>query len=594
MQKAVDYIRDSVFTTDSDSPLSQDRVVGLDMHIHIPRCVLFINKQIDLTSIRKNFWNITGDRTVIVVQTAGKAGFDFMDSTNAIMEGITFLGDWTSLGVPTAAFQIGRKDSTSTASGHTFRDLEVIGKFSMACVHSYASELTSFSNCQLTNDLDSRRHYFSFDAGSAGTLVTSSAVTWSGGTGEIEGVDDDGATGDVVLLVHTGTLSDGTVITQTSDSKTFTIDGTPVAEPAGDGVGGRSYGLLQDGENVFGITSDTHTDPTVGVAASFLGNTGDKMIVRHEGRGDAMLLCRDRNHRYSGSYFVSTDYDGGAAVVLYSNGPTDLAVNLQMAGCHFETDLGDTDVLTGIDYGFKIDSVSSGQATTLSGLVYRDNTSNVSLSTFGTTSNIDSVKMVSCDIVIDNVNRNNGQKMFGDPSKFSVDGLIRSDDVSNDYINIAELNSFSGEVRVNSVEDTASHHATSSYKIGDSTNSAYLNTLTTMIDGSGNFDLVTVDRSNSELANIKTSSSGFTFGVAGTDTITLTASGLYPSTTGTEQLGLGSRQWDKVHAEQYRVSNVKVVGSQESAIADSTGGADDQTKINAVLAALRSHGLIDT
>lgn len=38
---------------------------------------------------------------------------------------------------------------------------------------------------------------------------------------------------------------------------------------------------------------------------------------------------------------------------------------------------------------------------------------------------------------------------------------------------------------------------------------------------------------------------------------------------------------------------VQVVGSQQSAIADSSGG-DEQTKINAILAALRAHGLIAT
>ena len=115
-----------------------------------------------------------------------------------------------------------------------------------------------------------------------------------------------------------------------------------------------------------------------------------------------------------------------------------------------------------------------------------------------------------------------------------------------------------------------------------------------MVDGSGNFDLVTKSRANAELANVKSSSTGFTFGIGGTDTLLLTASGLYPNTTGTEQLGLGSREWFKVHAEQYRVGNVQVVGAQEAAIADSTGSGDDQTKINAILAALRSHGLIDT
>ena len=42
-----------------------------------------------------------------------------------------------------------------------------------------------------------------------------------------------------------------------------------------------------------------------------------------------------------------------------------------------------------------------------------------------------------------------------------------------------------------------------------------------------------------------------------------------------------------------RVSGVKVIGTQRPAISDSVGG-DEQTKINAILTALRTHGLIDT
>lgn len=50
---------------------------------------------------------------------------------------------------------------------------------------------------------------------------------------------------------------------------------------------------------------------------------------------------------------------------------------------------------------------------------------------------------------------------------------------------------------------------------------------------------------------------------------------------------------DSVDATSYKVSGTQVVGAQQSAIADSVGG-DESTKINAILAALRSHGLIAT
>ncbi len=44
---------------------------------------------------------------------------------------------------------------------------------------------------------------------------------------------------------------------------------------------------------------------------------------------------------------------------------------------------------------------------------------------------------------------------------------------------------------------------------------------------------------------------------------------------------------------EIQVQDVKVLDAQQSAIADSVGG-DEQAKINAILAALRAHGLIAT
>ena len=48
-----------------------------------------------------------------------------------------------------------------------------------------------------------------------------------------------------------------------------------------------------------------------------------------------------------------------------------------------------------------------------------------------------------------------------------------------------------------------------------------------------------------------------------------------------------------VNATSYEVSGTKVVDTQQPAIADATGG-DEVAKINAILAALRAHGLIAT
>jgi hypothetical protein len=48
-----------------------------------------------------------------------------------------------------------------------------------------------------------------------------------------------------------------------------------------------------------------------------------------------------------------------------------------------------------------------------------------------------------------------------------------------------------------------------------------------------------------------------------------------------------------LNSGELRINGTKVVGVQQSAIADSAGG-DEQAKINAILTALRNHGLIAT
>ena len=595
-QKAVDFIRDSAFTTDSDFGFSEERVIASDVVLHIPRGVYFINKPIDLTSIRNNHCHtfIKGDQAVLVAQAAGKTCLDITDSAACIISDIIILGDWTSSGVPRSGIQMGRRGDGRTSSGHTLSNVHIVGKFKLAGVHNYASEVTGFTNLQVDNNLDNRRHYFNYDNGSAGTLASDEDVTFAGGTGTIVRATDGGATGSAVVLVKTGTLSDGTTITQTSDSKTFDVNGTPVAEPDGDGPDGRSYGIVQDGENVFSMVSDYTTDAATGTAASFLMDRGDKMDIRHSGRGDGMFLCRDRNHNYSGSYFVSDDYDGGAGIVLYSNGPDQISINLNLTNCHVESDLGDADSSTGVDYGVKFDSASGSQDIVVSGLTYHDNTSNVSIATFGRTSNIASVTFINSEISIHEVNRNNGQVLFETPASVTFDGEIRTNDPSDDYLNIADLADFTGHVRAADITDTASLHDTASYRLTDGARDVQVSHLDGMVDSSGDFFLNVVSRADADLASLKASSSGWVFAVGGTSKLNVTGSGVYPQTADDYQLGLSSKEFLRVHANQYRVSNIKVVGAQEAAIADSTGGGDDQVKINAILAALRSHGLIDT
>lgn len=70
---------------------------------------------------------------------------------------------------------------------------------------------------------------------------------------------------------------------------------------------------------------------------------------------------------------------------------------------------------------------------------------------------------------------------------------------------------------------------------------------------------------------------------------------LLPLTDNGLALGLSGNKWSTLHVGTagVQVSGTKVVGAQQAAIADSAGG-DEQAKINAILAAMRAHGLIAT
>ncbi|SKB27309.1 hypothetical protein [Sphingopyxis flava] len=66
-----------------------------------------------------------------------------------------------------------------------------------------------------------------------------------------------------------------------------------------------------------------------------------------------------------------------------------------------------------------------------------------------------------------------------------------------------------------------------------------------------------------------------------------------PDANNSYYLGTSTANWLRVYADAYYVGSTKVLGAQQSAITDSAGG-DEQAKINAILAALRAHGIIAT
>jgi len=599
---------------------------GLSVFYRIPNGQYYITRPVDLTGIEfgHHFWGIEAEGAIIMGNTIGKPIFDLTASRKCVFLGTgTIIGVWTSAGVSRIGIQLGRALDGTAAESHAFRGAwEVKGRFSLAPIYNYASEDVRFGNTATKNNLDDRVRHCQFD-GSDGVkvFVTDEDVTWSGGTGVVKCVTSDTSSGEVAIRVVTGTLADNTQITGTTSTKVADINGTPVAEPSGEGPDGRSYGLVLDGDNYWGLTSDYQSNPAADTAASFLRNTG-VIDIRHTGRGDAMWTCRNSDHNWVGSYLVSDDPDGGAAIVAFSN-TTALVLHGFKFNGHIETDKGDMDASTGLDYAIRFEAATASSALTVERFYFERNTVHPSIATFYAGTNVSSVSFKDCEVVVEGVSRDVGQVMFSDPSKFSFYGRLSCGDTGATYFNVSSLADLGGQVHC--ADATASNvlHATATYLLTDNAgaltlhNGAAVNgnlnhtgVYRSLIDAStGYLDLDAIDDANgvTVLGRLRYSAgtAAWAFSIGGTAAdYYLQNTSFYPATDDTHNLGLTSRQWKngyigKVFATTYYDTNsVKVLGTQQAAVSDASGGAnvdtEARTAINDLLARLRTHGLIAT
>jgi hypothetical protein len=621
-QLMVDYLRANFFQAQGGLEVNRNTAdnSGQQTAFLWPLGTYYLTRPLDLTGIRfgHTFWEMRGDGAVIMGCTPGKPILDLTGSRKCLFSGVAIIvGVWTANGVSRSAIQVGRSVATVAADSHNHEGgWEIKGRFSLGGLHNYASEDFRFGAMAIKNTLDPRVYHCGFD-GSDGSLVfaTNEAVTWDAGasTGFVKLVTSATSSGQVAIRFVSGTpLADNDVIVGGTSGKTAIINGAPVKEPDGEGPSGRSYCLVQDGDNYWGLESDYQPNPAADTPASFLRNVGH-VDCRHTGQGDAMFLCRESNHDYRNAYLVSNDPDGGTAVVAFANTSARVLTGA-LFDVHLETDEGDMDASTGIDYGFVIDSVTAGRNVTIDGHLFRTNTIHPQIAAYSASSNVDSVIMKMCEIEVDRVNRDVGQILFSTAAKFSFYGgnIVCNEDGIGPFLNLSALADIGGSVVVCPAIGSANvRHATGKYMLMDNAGSmALMNGLNEALGieglaaGSKTVFKVLSDADNSVMGSLQYDGSAnqWTISASGeTADFVLSDTAFFPTADDAYQLGLTSRRWDRGWFDQitsaiYRDTNgVKVLGTQGNAVANSTGtAADNQRAINDLLARARAQGWIAT
>ena len=567
-----------------------------------PRGEYVFDRPLDLTGIRggEGMWELRGDRAVIYHQAVDKTLFDLISTTRCCLSGFNIIGDvLRGVGCPETAILTGRASDGISAGEHRFFDLEITGAFRKAIFHNYASEVNQAYNFNWVNHLDPRQTIADPDD-LVGSLSSGETLTWTGGTGTIVTVNANY----VIIQVDSGStpLADGTSITA-SGGATFDA-GDPWAMPSGRGPDGRSFVVAVDPDNYFGTDSDYATNASTDDVASCLFNTYRGSLV-HSGKGHCVYLgagCGWVDFR--GAYMAVTGDDDGAANVYAFGNQLSWFRNVCL-DMHTESDGGDTDGATGIDFSVLFGAASSSTSLSAFGWEVREMKCNAAVSIFAAESNVDNVYQRGQQTFVGQIGDGPATRRMWEgssASKFSYSGELFSLETANDdFLNIADIGGFSGYARVNDItESNLSRTTTGGFMVFDETRNAFINAVR-LQSVSGNARIYAFSDA-AEIGRLQ-----WTTGTAqldpdgdGDDYVFTDAALYWNGTSGDVDLGTDSQRFGTAHlSDGVTVAGTQVLGPQQAAIADlPTSGtssvADLETKINAILTVMRTHGGIAT
>lgn len=474
-QAMVDHVRANIYFARGNQEISRNHANngGLVVRMIFPRGVYYLTRPLDLTGIetRDSVWELSAESAVILGATTDKPIMDFTGARRCNFSGTAeIVGIWVAAGVPLCGIKLGRAGDGTSADTHVFTGAwQIKGRYSLGALYNYASEDVRYGVTSAKNDLDNRVYHITFsDSDAVKTFGNLETVTWDAGasTGIAKYITFDTVSGGVAIRLVSGSApTAGDTITGVTSTKVATVD-SAIQEPAGVGPDGRSYVMVQDGDNYWAVGSDYQDDAAADTPASFLRNTGT-IDIRHTGRGDAMWCSAGRNHNWQDSYIVADDPDGGAGVVGFANTETNVLTGF-LFDVHVETDGADTDGSTGLDYGVKFEAADPGTAISCIMFEWRRNTVHPQTAMFFAGTNVASVNFSLCKIVVQRISRDVGQVMFSNPALFTFNGILSCpENGTGPFFNVSSLAGVTGTVTCGSVASSNVKHPTSKYILQD-------------------------------------------------------------------------------------------------------------------------------
>lgn len=555
----------------------------------MPRGYYVINRTVDFTGMGSNEpWSLKGDGAVIFNQCVGETGFDLIASGQCSMDGWKMINDLIrGVGCPRTGMLWGRDSTGSGSAGHKIGRIDIEGFATLAAIQNYAGESHEFDYLVLRNSLNPNLSMMDYASATA-TPAANDTVSWTGGTGRITNVSTSDSILSIELLTGVAVTNGQTITYQTSQTATVS---SVYTQPSGEGPGGWSYCMVQDGSNYWGTDSQYVTNASSPDPASFTINMG-RISCLHNGLGDGLWISDAVNHWYRGYFTSSTD--GGAGICVFTpDGGASQTLNCVHFHCSIESDGGDTDPDTGLYCLVRFDAESASSTVGVYDFRLTTHKPGAGYGVFHAESNVDLVNHVG-EISTTIVSAAASSAMWSDASKFAFHGVIRDLNSTTGFLNIDDLADGSGIIFTRGGISATCPHP---FFIFDENNVAVNHNMRLIDDGSGFGGRITsVDPSGTTLGVMEFLDPGVRFDPDGGGSYHQLGSSAYywSGTAGDMDLGLNTKPFGTLFLDtQVKVNDIKVLGTQQAAIADS-GGGDEQAKINAILAALRAHGIIAT
>lgn len=492
MQACLDHSRRTVaFRTNTDPFVAESRgSFGLlkvsNSRAVWPRGFYCLTRDLDGTEFGDgtNLWSIVSEGAVVYgMGGAGQIVLDFTGSRGQSLQGpLTVVGVWTPDGVPLVGIKYGRNASGQAADNNGIDGaVKATGRFALAPFYNYASEDFRLAQLHAYNALDPDRWHASASPGAgSAAFVKREVVAYSGGGSGLYVYGRANAPMDVAVQhVADPRPQAGETITGQTSGAVATLTSDPLFEPVGAGRGGRSFGVVLDGENYWDVRSKYTATPPKDTAASFICHHLN-VDSRHVGKGDAVWTCRTKGLDLGKSYLVSEDDRGGSAIVAMANLSPVVLDHFAFEG-HSETAHADADPLTGMQNLVSIETARAPEDRRLSapGLRIRCRKTQAQGAVLRLpeeaefTGDGGFTLDATCEVHVGSITVTNQTRLVrGAVGRFRSYGTLSQGFVSPGFLNVAQFEDVGGTIITPTPDDPQLRHATGGFELRDLTGRA--------------------------------------------------------------------------------------------------------------------------